>query len=147
MRDENTDPDESGAAADGDSASIGEGMLLDNVSGNPIKDSPVEQVRQKRIRALFHEYGISVEDMAIDFKMPVNKKQKKVDLVIFATGQPRIVDNIRRIVVCQKEPTTGRKGAYKMRSHEQAKKDFEFLHAAMTEAKNCQHGWWSIGLA
>lgn len=146
MRDENTEPDESAVAGEGDSASIGEGMLLDYVSGNPIKDSPVEQVRQKLIRALFHEYGISVEDMAIDFKMPVDGKQKKVDLVIFATGQAHIVDNIRRIVVCQKEPTTGRKGAYKMRSHEQAKKEFEFLHAAMTEAKNCQYGLWSNGL-
>ena len=43
-------------------ATISEGYLLDFISGTKsLKDTPKEQVRQQIARALFHEYGISVE--------------------------------------------------------------------------------------
>lgn len=40
-----------------------EGKILDYITGKPLKDSAKEQVRQRIARALFHEYGISVDDM------------------------------------------------------------------------------------
>jgi type I restriction enzyme M protein len=53
---------------------------------------------------------------------------------------------MRRVVMCEKEPTRGSKGAYKMRDHEQAKKEFDLLYSVMTEAKECQYGLWTNGL-
>ena len=52
--------------------SLEEGRLLDYITGKPVKDTPKEQVRQRIARALFHEYGISVDDMLPDFKLRVD---------------------------------------------------------------------------
>lgn len=126
--------------------SLEEGKVLDYITGDPIKESAKEQVRQRIARALFHEYGISVEDMARDFKMKVDGRRKKIDIAIFTGGEAHSAENLRRIVVCDKEPKVGSKGAYKMRDHEQAKKEFGLLHAAMTEAEHCRYGLWTNGL-
>lgn len=133
-------------AGDDEVTSLEEGKILDYITGDPIKDSTKEQVRQRIARALFHEYGISVEDMARDFKMKVDGRRKKIDIAIFAPGEVHTTENLRRIVICEKEPKKGSKGAYKMRDHEQAKKEFGLLHAAMTEAADCRFGLWTNGL-
>lgn len=133
-------------AGDDEVTSLEEGKILDYITGDPIKDSAKEQVRQRIARALFHEYGISVEDMARDFKMKVDGRRKKIDIAIFAPGEQHTAENLRRIVICEKEPKKGSKGAYKMRDHEQAKKEFGLLHAAMTEAADCRFGLWTNGL-
>jgi type I restriction enzyme M protein len=123
-----------------------EGMILDYISAEPIKETPKEQVRQRIARALFHEYGISVDDMEPDFKLRIDGRVKKVDIAIFETGGEHSIDNLRRIVVCDKEPPHTKKGAYKMRDHKQAESEFELLHAAMTEAGHCEYGLWTNGL-
>ena len=94
--------------------SLEEGSILDYITNEPIKDSPKEQVRQRIARALFHEYAISVDDMARDFKMKVDGRQRKIDIAIFEPGTEHTVEHLRRIVICEKEPTDGRKGAYKI---------------------------------
>ena len=108
---------------------IEDGKLLDYITGVPIKDTAKEQVRQRIARALFHEYGISVDDMQSDFPIKVEGRRKKVDIAIFEPESDHTEENLRRVVVCQKEPTNGKKGAVKMRDHEQAKKDVEGLQA------------------
>ena len=123
---------------------IPDGMLLDYVTGKLVKDNSKEQVRQRIARALFHEYGISVEDMEPDFRMPVGGKNKKAGIAIFRHGQEHEVENLRRVVVCEKEPT-GR-GITKMRSHDQAKRDLEALKELMAAAENCEWGLWTNGL-
>jgi type I restriction enzyme M protein len=133
-------------AGDDEVTSLEEGKILDYITGDPIKDSAKEQVRQRIARALFHEYGISVEDMARDFKMKIDGRRKKVDIAIFAPGEEHTVENLRRIVICDKEPKVGSKGAYKMRDHDQAKKLFGLLHSAMTEVAACRFGLWTNGL-
>ena len=127
-------------------AVIEEGMLLDYVTGKPVKDTPKEQVRQRIARALLHEYGISVEDMVPDFKMKVDGRRKRIDLAIFEAGSEKTVENLRRIAVFDKEPKRGTRGAYKMRTHDQATKEFGLLQAAMTEAERCRYGLWTNGL-
>ncbi|MCP4499029.1 MAG: type I restriction enzyme HsdR N-terminal domain-containing protein, partial [Deltaproteobacteria bacterium] len=123
-----------------------EGKLLDYITGKPVKDNAKEKVRQRIARALFHEYGISVDDMEPDFKLKVDGRSKKVDIAIFATGSEHTEENLRRAVICQKEPTNGRKSAFKMRDHDQAEKDLDFLKTAMAEAGNCDYGLWTNGL-
>jgi type I restriction enzyme M protein len=127
-------------------AALEEGKILDYITGKPLKDSPKEQVRQRIARALFHEYGISVDDMEPDFKLKVEGRNKKVDIAIFEAGAEHDVENLRRVVVCDKEPNHSKKGAYKMRDHKQAEKEFGLLHGAMAESENCSYGLWTNGL-
>lgn len=127
-------------------AAIEEGKILDCITGRPVKDNPKEQVRQRIARALFHEYGLSPDDMEPDFKLKVDGRAKKVDIAVFEHDTEHSPESIRRIVICQKEPSNGRKAAYRMRDHEQAQKEFGLLHASMTEAPNCRYGLWTNGL-
>lgn len=128
--------------------SLEEGKVLDYITGEPVKDTPKEQVRQRIARALFHEYGISVEDMFPDFKMKIDGRRKSIDIAIFEPGAGKTLKNLRRLVICDKEPKTGSRGAYKMRDHKQAEKEFGLLYAAMSqeETANCRWGLWTNGL-
>ncbi|MCP4656797.1 MAG: hypothetical protein GY856_15415, partial [bacterium] len=123
-----------------------EGKILDYVTGKPVEDTPKEEVRQRIARAFFHEYGILVDDMAPDFRLKVDGRAKKVDLAVFEPGSEHQAENVRRIVICQKEPTTGKRGAFRMRDHQQAEAEFKLLKAAMTELESCRYGLWTNGL-
>jgi type I restriction enzyme M protein len=133
---------------DDEVTSLEEGKLLDYITGEPVKDTPKEQVRQRIARALFHEYGISVEDMVPDFKMKVDGRRKKIDIAIWEPGTEKTPENLFRVVICDKEPKTGSKGAYKMRDHKQAEREFGLLYAAMSqeETESCRWGLWTNGL-
>lgn len=135
-------------SADEEFTSLEDGTLLDYISGGPVKDTPKEQVRQRIARALFHEYGLSVEDMVRDFKMKIDGRRKSVDIAIFEPRAEKTVANLRRVVICDKEPKTGSRGAYRMRDHEQAEKEFGLLYAAMgqEESEGCRWGLWTNGL-
>lgn len=134
--------------ADDEVTSLEEGKVLDYITNEPVKDTPKEHVRQRIARALFHEYGISVDDMVPGFKMKVDGRQKKIDIAIFEPGTAKTPENLRRVVICDKEPKTGSKGAYKMRDHKQAEKEFGLLYAAMSqeETEQCRWGLWTNGL-
>lgn len=132
---------------------IEDGMMLDYLTNNPIKETPKELVRQKTLRALFHEYGISAEDMELDFKTTVAGKAKKIDIAIFEHGAEHIPANIRRIVMCDTEPKKGKKSAVKMRDHDQAQKDLQLMEDMMREQvdnkyvlEKCQWGLWTNGI-
>jgi type I restriction enzyme M protein len=137
-------PAEAGAR---DESVVQEGRLLDFMSGSAeLKDTPKEQVRQRIARALFHEYGISVEDMAGDFPVTVGGRRRRVDIAIFRPGQPHEQRNLRRVVVCRPEPTQARRGAVKMRDYAQAAKDLEEIKPYFQEIDSCQYGLWTNGL-
>lgn len=123
-----------------------EGKLFDYVTGNPVKDSDKERVRQRIARAIIHEYGIAAEDMEPDFKVKVLGKNRKLDIAIFKPGTGHTVDNLYRAVVVEKEPKLGTKGAYRMRDPKEAAKDFEVLEAVMAEVDSCEYGLWTNGL-
>lgn len=137
--------EENGTSTD-EASAIEDGKILDYITGKPVAENDKERVRQRIARALFHEYGISVDDMEPDFKVKVDGSNKKIDIAIFEPGSEHTPENVRRLVVCQKELKVGDKGAYKMRDHEQAAKEFEVLHGAMTSCENCKYGLWTNGL-
>ena len=112
---------------------IEDGMMLDYLTNNPIKETPKELVRQKTLRALFHEYGNSAEDMALDFSTTVGGKKKKIAMSIFEHGAEHLPKNVRRIVICDKEPKKGKKSAIKLRDHDQAQKDLQLMEDMMGE--------------
>lgn len=144
MSEEINNPD----VQDEEALAVEDGMLLDYLSNEPLKDTPKEQVRQRLIRAFFHEYGIDVNDMALDVAIKVDGKRKKIDIAIFEHGKPHELENIRRIVMCDKEPKQGRKSTIKMRDHAQAKKDLELMQDIMREEalSQCRFGLWTNGI-
>ncbi len=132
---------------------IDDGKMLDYLSNEPIKETPKEIVRQRTVRAIFHEYGIDVNDMALDVPIKVNGRRKKIDVAIFERGSAHELENIRRIIMCDKEPKKGKKGAVKMRDHAQAKKDLELMEDMMREREgddyvlsSCKWGLWTNGI-
>lgn len=129
---------------------IEDGKILDYITGNPVAENDKERVRQRIARALFHEYGINVDDMQPDFKVKIEDSgkasNKKIDIAIFEPGTEHTAENVRRLVVCQKELKLGDKGAYKMRDHDQAAKDLDLLKEAMASCENCKYGLWTNGL-
>ncbi|UXU87845.1 methylation-associated defense system DNA methyltransferase MAD2 [Burkholderia sp. S-53] len=127
-------------------SALEEGKVFDYITGNPVKDSDKEQVRQRIARAIIHEYGIAAEDMEPDFKVKVKGKNRKLDIAIFKPGQAHKVDNLYRAVVVEKEPKLGTKGAYRMRDPEEARKEFEVLETVMAEVESCNYGLWTNGL-
>lgn len=138
--------DEENGASTSDVTAIEEGKTLDYITGKPIAENDKERVRQRIARALFHEYGLAVDDMEPDFKVNVDGANKKIDIAIFETGSEHKPENVQRLVVCQKELKLGDKGAYNLRDHDQASQDLEFLKAAMTACENCKYGLWTNGL-
>jgi type I restriction enzyme M protein len=127
-------------------STISDGYILDFISGEKsLKDTPKEQVRQRIARALFHEYGISVEDMAADFSVSINGKRKKLDIAIFHHDSEHRVENLSRVVVCRQEPKVGR-NAVRIRDYDQAEKDLEELETIMEHINSCKYGLWTNGL-
>src|ERR1700730_8907884 len=136
--------EENGASED--VHAIEDGKIFDYITGKPVAENDKERDRQRIARALFHEYGISVDDMEPDFKVTGDGSTKKIDIAIFEPGSEHTPQNVRRLVVCQKELKLGDRGAYKMRDHEQAAKDLDVLKAAMAACENCKYGLWTNGL-
>ena len=134
-------------SAGGDAEVVRDGFLLDFISGaKALKETPREQVRQRIARALFHEYGVSVEDMEADFPVRVGGRRRRVDLAIFAPGEAHTPEYLQRVVVCRPEPRQNRRGAVKMRDYEQAAKDIAEIEPLFEEIEACKYGLWTNGL-
>jgi len=132
--------------SDANGSTIGDGYVLDFISGEKsLKETPKELVRQRIARALFHEYGISVEDMEADFSVRIAGRRKNIDIAIFHHGHERDPNYMSRVVVCRPEPQIGR-NAVRIRDYEQAEKDLQELKAIMEEIESCRYGLWTNGL-
>ncbi|HOU54950.1 MAG TPA: N-6 DNA methylase [Myxococcota bacterium] len=135
------------ADEDDDAEFVRDGFVLDFISGTrEMKETPKELVRQRIARALFHEYGISVNDMEADFPVSVGGRRRRVDIAIFAPGKPHTSEHLRRVVVCRPEPKQNKRGAVKMRDYEQAAKDIEEIKPFFEECEECEYGLWTNGL-
>src|SRR5882724_8454871 len=125
------------AADSTDEAAVADGYILDFITGETnLRDTPKEQVCQRIARALFHEYGISVEDMEPDFSVRTNGRRKKIDIAIFHHDQAHAQNHLSRIVICRPEPKV-RKSAVRMRDYDQAENDLKELKTLMEEIEPC----------
>ncbi len=78
---------------------VRDGFVLDFISGTKeVKETAKERVRQRVARALFHEYGISVDDMASDFPVRLGGRLRRADIVVFGAGKGHKIENVQRIV-------------------------------------------------
>ena len=126
---------------------VRDGFTLDFISGTKeVKETPRELVRQRIARALFHEYGISVEDMAADFPVRVGGRRRRMDIAIFAAGESHTPENIQRVVICRPEPKQNKRGAVKMRDYEQAEQDIAGVKPFFEEIDGCKYALWTNGL-
>ena len=122
---------------------VRDGFVLDRISGTrQLKETPKELVRQRIARALSHEYGISVSDMAADFPVSIGGRRRRVDIAIFGTGEAHELQNVERVVVCRPEPKQNRRGAVKMRDYEQAAQDIAEVKPFFEEIDACRYALW-----
>ena len=70
-----------------------DGMITDCITGQPVKDTEKERVRQEVARQLIFEYQIAPESMEADFAVKVEGKRKKVDIAIFEAGKDTPLGN------------------------------------------------------
>ena len=127
-------------------STLEEGQVFDYITGKTVKDTDKEGVRQRIARAIIHEYGIPAEDMEPDFRVKVGGRNKKIDIALFRPGTAHEPENLYRVVIVEKEPKLGAKGAYRMRDPEEARKEFELLETVMAEIESCHYGLWTNGL-
>lgn len=123
---------------------LDEGYLVDFLTDKPIKDTPKEQVRQRIVRVLFHEYQFAPEDMELDFVIQVatekGKRRAKIDIAIFAPGSEHTADNLRRVVVTNKEPNRGR-NVVKLRTYDQMKSEMGFVQDLLGAEDYPERSW------
>ena len=125
---------------------IPDGHTIDIISGKRIvRETPKELVRQRTARVLFHQDGISYDDMEPDFVVVIDGKRRKIDIAIFHAEAPHQPENISRVVVCRPEPASGR-GVVRLRDHQQAARDLDELRTIMEEIKSSKYGLWTNGL-
>ncbi|WP_079077963.1 N-6 DNA methylase [Streptomyces sp. CdTB01] len=130
-----------------------EGQVVDYITGEAIKETPKEKVRQRIVRALVHEHGIDPHDMSRDFSVTVSeegaprKRTKKADIAIFESGAQHTTANLRRVVICKPEPKRG-KNVVKLREPRQAEKDLAELQELMgnEDRPECADGMWTDGV-
>ncbi|MFE2595467.1 restriction endonuclease subunit M [Streptomyces sp. NPDC059396] len=131
-----------------------EGQIVDYITGEAIKETEKEKVRQRVARALVHEHGIDPADMARDFRVTISeegakrKRTKPADIAIFESGALHTTANLRRVVICKPEPKGKGKNVVKLREPGQARKDLEALQELMGNEDRplCADGMWTDGI-
>lgn len=123
-----------------------EGMIADYITGQPVKETEKELVRQEVARQLIFEYQVAPESMQVDLSIKVEGKRKRVDLAIYEAGKEHELENLRRVVVCRPLPNVGKRSVVKIRDYAQAEKDLEELKGVMIAAEGCEWGLWTNGL-
>ncbi len=144
-------PDDGPGSDSADLHSLPGNMLIDYITGKLVADSPKEQVRQRIARALFHEYGIAVDDMVRDFPVTIEidgkKRRRRIDIAIFESNADRAPESLRRVVVCRPEPKNGNT-ITRIRTPQQAEKDLGELRDLLGDERTPErrYGLWTNNL-
>ena len=133
--------------------SLADDEIFDFITGKVVKERGNEAVRQRIARALVHEYGISVDDMARNFSIPMEaqglrRSTKKADIAIFLPGTKHELANLHRVVICKPQPKPS-KTITKIRTHKQAEEDLaelEMLLLGTDATPEVEFGMWTNGL-
>jgi type I restriction enzyme M protein len=139
-------PTDSPATPDADAPTLDEGMIADYITGQPVKETEKEKVRQEIVRQLVHEYGIDTANMEADFAVKIEGRRKKIDIAIFEIGKPHEAENLQRAIICRPLPKFGKRAVVKIRDFAQAERDLEELKGVMQAADTCNWGLWTNGL-
>lgn len=120
---------------------VPEGYIQDFITGDFLKDTQKEYVRQDIAKVLFHEYGFRVEDMERDYMIVIEedekRQRKQADIVIFPPG---IADHSNQeqilYIIIVEAPDT---------PHNNRSRGIDLLHGMMAACKDCLYGVWTNG--
>lgn len=115
--------------------SVPEGKVTDFLTGGFVNDTPEEYVRQNLEKALVRQYKYSAKDCEPEFAIKVGSSKKRVDIVVFAPGEPHIQANTYILVETKRasvKPTHKTEGIGQLQSY-------------MAACLNAQYGMWTNG--
>lgn len=124
-----------------DNIVVPEGYIQDFITGEFLKDTPKEYVRQDMARVLFHEYNFRIEDMERDYSITIDddgKRQRKTaDIAIFPSESTDHSDfnQVRYLFIVEAPDTSPNNKA----------RGTDILHAMMAVCKECEFGIWTNG--
>lgn len=101
---------------------LAEGMMTDFITGQPVKETEKERVRQEVARQLIFEYQIATENMEADFPVKIEGKRKRMDIAVFEAGKEHGPETLSRAVICRPFPNVGKRSVVKIRDFVQAEK-------------------------
>lgn len=116
-------------------AAVPEGKIADFLTGRAMADTPEEYVRQNLEKAMVRQYRYAPTDCAPEYRIKMGSAKPRVDIVVFAAGQPKTQEHARIIVETKKPGTSP-----------QAKRDgIGQLHSYMAACPNVEYGLWTNG--
>ncbi len=77
---------------------VPEGMRVDFLTQQPVRDTPEEYVRQNLERALVRQYKYPADLCLPEFPIRVGSSRRRVDIAVFREGQPQRQENIDIVV-------------------------------------------------
>ena len=115
---------------------VPDGFLPDFLTGEHVKDTPEEYVRQNLERALVEQYGYQRRDCEPEFRIKVGSSRRRAaDIAVFSSDLEHRQENIYIIVECKRantNPADRRDGIDQLKS---------YLSACL----NARYGLWTNG--
>lgn len=111
------------------------GKILSYLTGDLLKETPEEHIRQRFLRSLVEEYGYNLSQIRINFKISVGSKRLPVDIAIFYDGTSILQENIYLIAETKRpeiQITDKDNGIGQLQSY-------------ISSSINCQFGVWTNG--
>ncbi len=115
---------------------VPDGFLPDFLTGDHVKDTPEEYVRQNLERALVEQYGYPIGDCEPEFKVKVGSSRRRAaDIAVFAAGAEHRQENAYIIVECKRADT----------SPTDRKDGIDQLKSYLSASLNARYGLWTNG--
>lgn len=117
------------------SGAVPEGKVADFLTGNHVRDTPEEYVRQNLEKALVRQYKYSATDCEPEFPMKVGSSRKRVDVIVF---EPGAVHSQEHALVLVETKRAGTSPSNKTEGIDQ-------LRSYMAACLNARYGVWTNG--
>ena len=120
-----------------------EEFFIDILTGE-LKKAPSDKkakklLVQKVLKKLIYGYGFDRRDIEVGYRPRIaGTGNKVIDIAIFQSGCPHDNDNIRRIIICEKQADRD-----KLRSVQEAWNDFQKLFQLLELLENATLGMWA----
>jgi len=116
-------------------ASVPEGHILDFLTGEAVRDTPEEYVRQNIEKALVRQYKYLPSDCQPEFRLRMGSSKPRVDIAVFPNGAPHLQENALLLVETKRSgtsPTSKKDGIDQLKSY-------------LAGCVNAAYGLWTNG--
>ena len=115
---------------------VPDGFLPDFLTGEHVRDTPEEYVRQNLERALVEQYGYPIDDCEPEFKIKVGSSRRRAaDIAVFTAGAEHRQENVYIIVECKRAKT----------KPADRKDGIDQLKSYLSASLNARYGLWTNG--